>query len=153
MRPATDVRSDPRARERGAVLVELALVGPLLVLLLITFLDLGLVLREYQVLQNAAREGARLSVHPPSWVDWRNPGASYAAIQQRVVDYLRQERIPVDAASVTVTQTHPVVVNGLTVYTSQVTVSYDRRLLVPGLGVLPSPTVTLTANAVFRNLY
>jgi Flp pilus assembly protein TadG len=147
------VRSDPRSGEHGAVLVELALVAPLLVLLLITFADLGLVLREYQILQNAAREGARLSVNPPNWVDWRNPEASYAVIQRRVVDYLGQERIPVDAASVTVTQSRPVVVNGLTLYSSQVTVTYERRLLVPGLGVLPSPTVTLTANAVFRNLY
>ena len=39
----------------------MALVLPLLTLLLIGIINMGLVIREHQVLQNAAREGARYS--------------------------------------------------------------------------------------------
>lgn len=46
--------------ERGAQLVEFALVFPLLLLLTAGIIDMGLVIKDYQVVTNAAREGARL---------------------------------------------------------------------------------------------
>ncbi len=155
MKPAHSPRHRRPETERGVVLVELALVLPLLTALLLTIVDLGLVLREYQIIQNAAREGARYSIHPPNWIDWRNPGASDLAIRQRVVEYLQQEGImDVGVASVTVVQTAPIAApDGLTLEGSRVTVTYTRQLLIAGGGLLPVPQVTLTAEAVFRNLY
>lgn len=154
MKPAAERRRRAaREGERGAVLVELALVLPLFAAFLVTVVDLGLVLREYQVVQNAAREGARYSIHPPNWIDPRNPSATDAPIKARVVEYLQQERITIDPAQVTVSQTDPIVVGALTLRASQITVVYQRNLLLPAGGLLPFPSVRLTANAVFRNLY
>jgi Flp pilus assembly protein TadG len=46
--------------ERAAQLVEFALVFPILLFVTAGIIDLGLVIKDYQVLTNAAREGARL---------------------------------------------------------------------------------------------
>ncbi len=161
MRPPAAAGRASRRREQGAVLVELALVLPLFAAFLLVIADLGLVLREYQVVQNAAREGARYSIIQTSWIDPRNPGATEAAIKQRVLDYLAQEGIrDVAVEAITVSQTYPIEVNGMTLYGSSITVSYQRPLLFSGagfesfrFGFLPFPTVTLTGRAVFRNLY
>lgn len=139
--------------ERGAILVELAIMLPLLTLFLLSVVDLGLVIREHQVLQNAAREGARFSMLPTSWLDARNPSATRAAIEQRVIDYCLQEGITVNAADITVNQQYPIVVGGFTLRGSEVVVSYNRSFLVPGAPLLPFSQVTLSARAVFRNLY
>lgn len=133
--------------------MELALVLPLLTLLFLGVIDLGLVIWEYQVLQNSVREGARFSSLPRSWIDPRNPGASEAAIKQRVIDYLLEEGITVPATNVNVTQRYPVRAGELTTYGSEVSVTYDRALLVSGGGILPFARVTLEGRSVFRNLY
>ena len=135
------------SRQRGAVLVELALVLPLFVALLLTVVDLGLVLREYQVVQNAVREGARYSIH-------QAPVVPETEVRARVVSYLQHEGImDVTIAQVAVNQRFPIVTPaGLTQYGSQVTVTYTRNLLVPGGGFLPFANVTLSASTVFRNL-
>jgi Flp pilus assembly protein TadG len=49
-----------RRSERGAELVEFAFVLPLLLLVCIGIIDFGFLFRDYEVLTNAAREGARL---------------------------------------------------------------------------------------------
>lgn len=148
-------------------MVEFAIVLPLLFLLLLGVVDFGLILREYQIVQNAAREGARLSIHPPNWIDPVNPQASAAPIITRVVEYLQEEGISdVTAANVTVSQNEPIAVGGgLTVYGSRITVTYNRAVFWPWARLagfppgplvpssLPTPTLTLTGTAVFRNLY
>jgi Flp pilus assembly protein TadG len=65
--------------ERGAVLVEFALSLPLLVLLIVGIFDFGFLFQEYQVVTNAAREGARMAVLT---------GYSEADVQNRVAQYL-----------------------------------------------------------------
>jgi hypothetical protein len=56
------VKTRPGERnERGASLIEFALVCPLLVLLLFGIVDFGTVFGEYLELRSAAREGARLA--------------------------------------------------------------------------------------------
>jgi len=50
--------------ERGAELVEFALIMPLLVVLAIGIIDFGLAFRDMAVVTNAAREGARVRVLP-----------------------------------------------------------------------------------------
>jgi Flp pilus assembly protein TadG len=50
--------------ETGAELVEFAIVLPLLLLVLFGIIDFGMLFHRYQVVTNAAREGARVAVLP-----------------------------------------------------------------------------------------
>ena len=52
------------ASEKGAELIEFALVFPMLLLVVLGIIDWGLVFSRYEVLFNAAREGARVRVLP-----------------------------------------------------------------------------------------
>ena len=65
--------------ERGAQLVEFALVFPLVLLMTAGIIDVGLLIKDYQVVTNAAREGARLGAVQ---------GGVPAAITARVNAYL-----------------------------------------------------------------
>lgn len=58
-------RSRPTlASERGAELIEMVVVTPLLLLLLFGIVDFGFMFQRYVVLTNAAMEGARVGVLP-----------------------------------------------------------------------------------------
>ena len=48
----------------GAALIEFAIVLPLMLLVLFGMIDFGLLFQRYQVVTNAAREGARIAVLP-----------------------------------------------------------------------------------------
>ncbi len=74
LKPPTGDRS-----ERGAVLIEAAIVLPLLLLVVLGIMDFGRVFQRYEVLTNAAREGARVCVLP---------GYSAADVKSRVEQYL-----------------------------------------------------------------
>ena len=50
--------------ERGAEIIELALVTPLFLLLIAAMFDFGFLFRNWEVVTNAAREGARMGVLP-----------------------------------------------------------------------------------------
>jgi Flp pilus assembly protein TadG len=140
--------------ERGAALVEMAMVLPLLVIVFLVTIDLGIVIREQQILQNAAREGARFSALPKNWINpVVNPGASENAIKQRVIDYLALENITVAPGSISVDQQHAITIGAVTVWASEITVTYSRSLLFAGGPLLPFANVTLTGQSVFRNLY
>jgi Flp pilus assembly protein TadG len=67
------------ACDRGAELVEFTLVMPLLLLVLFGIVDFGLLFRRYEVVTNAAREGARVAAIP---------GYTDDQIKQRVIDYM-----------------------------------------------------------------
>src|SRR2546428_10063542 len=118
-----------RGSERRTAVVEFALVLPILALLLVMVIDLGLVLRDYQVLQDAAREGARFSALPKNWMDTQNPTATEQVIKQRVIDYLQQQRITVAAANITIDQAFPIPVGAITVVGSKVTATHTPSLL------------------------
>src|SRR6185437_1413155 len=82
---------DGRCRQHGAVLVESALTIGVLFLLLFAIMDLGRAYNMYQVLTDAAREGARYSVAP-------DPSASYAVpsapqIQSEVQRFMAADHI------------------------------------------------------------
>ena len=51
-----------KSPERGAAVVEFAIVLPFLMLLLIGIIELGLLFYNQQVLTNASREGARSGI-------------------------------------------------------------------------------------------
>ena len=66
--------------ERGAELVEFALVLPLLLVLIGGIVDFGFLFQRYEVVTNAAREGARLA---------SLAGYTDAAARTRVREYIR----------------------------------------------------------------
>jgi Flp pilus assembly protein TadG len=68
-------------RERGAELIELALVLPILLLMFAAVVDFALMFQRYLVINNAAREGARIAVLP---------GYTQTDVQNRVTQYVRQ---------------------------------------------------------------
>ena len=146
-------KSSPGVRERGAIAVEYAMMLPLLVICFVTIIDLGLVVHEYQILQNAVREGALFSALPRNQISPLNPTATVNDIKQRVIDYCEGGNIPVTPADITVSQQHPITVGALTVMGSEVTISYTRPLLIAGAPFLPVGDVVLSGRAVFRNFY
>jgi Flp pilus assembly protein TadG len=138
-----------RSGERGAMLMELALLLPLLVLIIMLVLEGSALIRTHQILNNAAREGARLSVMQ------ENEGNT-ADIVTQVVAYAAQNGVTITAANVTINQSAWIPVAGApSISASQVTVncSYTFHYLAvfAWLGV-PS-TYTLQGAAEFRNFY
>jgi Flp pilus assembly protein TadG len=65
--------------ESGAELVEFGLTLPLLLFVVLGIMDFGLTFQQYEVLTNAAREGARVSVLP---------NYTSSDVQTRVTDYV-----------------------------------------------------------------
>ncbi len=140
-------------RERGAVIVEFAMILPLMVIIFVTIIDLGVLLHEHQVLQNAAREGARFSILPMNQIGSLNPTATVNGIKQRVIDYCEGENVTVLLGDITVSQQHPITVGADTIMVTEVTVSYTRPLLISGAPFLPVGDIVLSGNSVFRNFY
>jgi Flp pilus assembly protein TadG len=65
--------------ERGAELIEFAVVLPILVFIIAGIVDFGMMFRTYEAVTNAAREGARVGVLP---------GYEEPDVQNRVDQYL-----------------------------------------------------------------
>jgi Flp pilus assembly protein TadG len=111
--------------ERGAELIEFAIVVPILLLLISGIVDFGMMFRTYEAVTNAAREGARVGVLP---------GYAPADVQARVDAYL-------GAAGLTGMRTINVVnvpvATGAGTFTARsVTVTYTYQFVVLG-GIAP----------------
>ena len=89
-------------QERGAELIEMALVLPLLLLIVGGIIDFGLLFREFNVVTNAAREGARAGVLPEYGAD----GNVTARIQQ----YMDAAGMGITCPSADCVVTSPVIV-------------------------------------------
>jgi hypothetical protein len=161
-------------RDQGQVLVEFAFALPIMALILIVVVNLGLIVREHQVVQNAAREGARFSCLqeynirvwpgggsiPPLNPCTASPGdidshIKIQQIKQIVVDYCKQEGITISTADVGVDQCSQIPAGplGMAAVGSEVTVTYNRQMLLIGYPILPLDTMTISGRSVFRNLY
>jgi Flp pilus assembly protein TadG len=139
-------------RQRGVAAVELAIVLPLFGLLLLGILEIGGMARDYQVLQNAAREGARFSALSTNQINGN--ATIQTRIKDRIIAYLANERITVAASDITIDQSYVVTVSGVNVMCSQITVSYSRPVTFKGIATwLPLGTTPLKGQAVFRNFY
>lgn len=130
--------------------MELAIVLPLFGLLLLGTLEIGSMARDYQVLQNAAREGARYSglnkVNGVATVETR--------IKNRIIAYLANERITVTAADITVNQAFTVAVGSTNMNCSEITINYTRPVTFKGIATwLPLSSTPLKGSAVFRNFF
>ena len=78
--------------ERGAELIEFALVLPVLLLVVLGIVDFGFLFQRMEVVTNAAREGARMAVLP---------GYSQADVEGRVCNYVQTGGVPTTACGPT----------------------------------------------------
>ena len=142
--------SDTRKRERGQAMVETAIVIPILLVLMVGIFEVGRAYETWQVLTNAAREGARMSVTPSSV-----EATTTALIRQ----YMANGQLSESAtAAVVVNKGASINVNGTAVSASAVIVDYPFefimlqpivRLVAPGATV--GGPLTMRATAIMRN--
>ena len=135
--------------EDGAELVEFALVLPMLLLVVLGIAEFGFMFQRYEVITNAAREGARVAVLP---------GYSTADVQNRVRAYVTQGRVPTTTTpanlAVTVVPVEIPVPGRLPINGRRVTVTYTHTyMFLPGIGAMfgaTYATVPITAVAEMR---
>jgi len=141
------------ACERGTALLETAMTLPLLLIVSVGIFEFGRAFQTWQVLTNAAREGARVAVLP-------NPAAG--AAEARVRAYLTSGALAPAAITATRIVVNPAstvdIGGGHTASSSVVTVNYpfDFMVLQPVARLLVSKSTlgssfTLTASAEMRN--
>jgi Flp pilus assembly protein TadG len=131
--------------ESGAELIEFSLTLPLLLLIVLGIIEFGLVFREYEIITNAAREGARIAILP-----------SYgsADVTARVNNYLQTAGLTLGLATVTPGAAVPTPVGATCVSMIPVTVQYVHA--VPFLSGIMTyfgatfGTMTLTATSSMR---
>jgi Flp pilus assembly protein TadG len=83
--------------DEAAQLVEFALVLPMLLLIVLGIAEFGFIFQQYEVVTNAAREGARMAVLP---------GYTNADVDARVRVYTTQGRVPTTGTNPTVAITN-----------------------------------------------
>ena len=143
-------KPDSRERERGSAMVETAITIPLLLMMMVGIFEVGRAYETWQVLTNAAREGARMAVTPSS-----NPTTTTALIRQ----YMADGQLGNSAtATVVVNKTATINAGGTNVSASLVTVDYPFefimlqpvvRLVSPGATV--GGPMTMRATSIMRN--
>src|SRR5687768_2965632 len=108
--------------ERGAALVEMAMTLPLLMLLCVGIIEFGRAYQTWQVLTNAAREGARIAVLP---------GINDAAVTGRVQAYLAAGQISdPDTANVVINRDNVIAIGASNASASSVKVDYPFQFMV-----------------------
>lgn len=153
-------RSERVRNERGAALVEFALTVPLMLVVIAGIVDFGFVFQRYEVITNAAREGARLASLPEY-------AGKDTLIQNRVREYVKQGLSLTDSALNTVLPVANVVVddtnhitindgvNDIDLPSTTVTVIYNHDFLIlqPVLGLINKnwgSSITLRAQSQMR---
>ena len=139
-----------RERERGSAMVEAAICIPLLLVLMVGIFEVGRAYETWQVLTNAAREGARMAVTPTN-----DPATTTGLVRE----YMSNGQLVNSAtASVVIDEGASINVNGTPVSASLVTVDYPFefimlqpvvRLVAPGATV--GGPITMRATAIMRN--
>ncbi len=139
--------------ERGAALLEMAIVVPVLLFVVAGIAESGLLFRNYEVAVNAAREGARLAVLPGAETN------DYATTRFRVNTYLTEAKLtgPDDPTPPTIT----IAAEGISIGTGvtaggvrvTVTNQYHCLLLGPIVGLFNgtfTDAITYRASALMR---
>lgn len=132
--------------ERGAELIEFAIVLPVMLLIVMGIVDFGFMFQRYVVLTNAAMEGARVAVLP---------GYADADVIARVRAYARDGGIT-DTVNVPTPVTVSLPAPGGTTWPGKevtVTLDYGFNYLGPIASLFGggSRTVTLTARSTMRS--
>ena len=131
--------------ERGAELLEFALVLPILLLVLAGILDMGFLFKDYEVVTNAAREGARMA-SLPGWLE--------SDVTARVNSYLTAGGFQ-GIATTTVSSVVIADGNGRTIHGVKVLVEAPHTYLILGpivqlIQTTAIPMTTLRAAATMR---
>jgi Flp pilus assembly protein TadG len=139
-----------RRDQRGAALLEMAFTLPLLLLISVSIFEFGRAFEVWQVLTNAAREGARVAVLP---------GISDAMVTSRVQQYANAGVLDAGVTpTVTIQRDSTISYGSGTASGSKVTVTYPFkfivlqnvvRLVVNGSTV--GAPFTMAASATMRN--
>jgi Flp pilus assembly protein TadG len=140
------MKTDIRNRERGQAMVETAIAIPLLLVLMVGIFEVGRAYETWQVLTNAAREGARIAVLE-AYTD--------AQVTATVRNYLTGGRLTNAAgAGITIVRNEPFGVNTA----SRVTVNYPFQFMVlSGVADLVKSdsslgtSLTMQSSALMRN--
>lgn len=138
------------SQERGAALIETAFVLPLILLVCVSIFEFGRAYQYWQILTNAAREGARIAVLP---------GVTDEAVTSRIQAYLTAGQLTEPAsASVAIDRNNEISIGTGTTSASTITVSYPfefmvlqpvAQLVVSGSTV--GAPITMTASTTMRN--
>jgi Flp pilus assembly protein TadG len=134
--------------EKGAALLEAAITVPIILLISVGIFEFGRAYQTWQVLTNAAREGARMAVITSS---------TDAAITTRVRNYMQAGSLP-NYSTATVTINRTVVLTG-TDTASSIEIGYPFQFMVLNPVVrLISPAdnntgapITMKSSAIMRN--
>ncbi len=127
-----------RSPETGAELIELALTLPILLLIIGAIMDFGFLFLRYEVVTNAAREGARLGVLP---------GYQALDVQQRVANYLVAGGLTDAAPAADVVYgSEELAPGGLTIGVVTVSVQYPSGFLFLG------PLATLVGGGAYADI-
>jgi Flp pilus assembly protein TadG len=133
------------AGERGSELIEMAIVTPLLLVLVAGVVDFGVLFQRFEVVTNAAREGARIATIP---------GYTQTDVQNRVVAYLNAAGITTGYTAPAI-QPAPIPGPGTNWAGVRVSVTYTHTFLFldPMLTLIGggTPPTTFTASAVMRS--
>jgi Flp pilus assembly protein TadG len=137
--------------ERGAELIELAMVLPILLLVFAGIVDFALVMQRYLTLNNAAREGARIAVLP---------GYSQTDVQNRVAQYVLEGTGDATLSPIAVLASPPVTIDpdgagpnaGFPAARVTVTMTYNYLIVGPVLQLFNKSlsSITLTAVSTMR---
>jgi Flp pilus assembly protein TadG len=128
--------------ERGQALVEFAIVLPLLLLLLLGIVDFARAWNVYEVLTDAAREGARIAV-----VD--QPATTEQDVRDAIVAAGQRAAIGIDPADITITGFHA---GRGTQATVRIEYDYELKWVGALLGLVSGDrTVTMITEFAMRN--
>jgi Flp pilus assembly protein TadG len=139
-----------RRDTRGAALLEMALTLPMMLLVSIGVVEFGRAYQTWQVITNAAREGARIAVLP---------GIDDSAVTTRVKTYMSDGQLSDSAnATVIVKRDNTISIGAGTASASRVTVNYPFTFmvlqpvakLVVSNSTLGTP-LTMSVSALMRN--
>jgi len=109
-------------RDDGAALMEAAFVLPLLLFVSVAIIEFGRAFQTWQIVTNAAREGARVAVLP---------GMTDDAIRTRVQDYMQMGITSPGSATITIDRATTVSIGGAaTASASRVQVDYPFTFIV-----------------------
>ena len=132
--------------EDGAQLVEFAIVLPLLLLVVLGIAEFGFIFQRFEVLTNAAREGARMAVLP---------GYTNADIEARIIAYTNVSGVPgLTAANIDISDVTVPLAAGPGLSAKRVEINFTHTyMFLPGIGNLLGATygtVPLRAVAEMR---
>jgi Flp pilus assembly protein TadG len=138
------------SNERGAAIIETAITLPLMLLVVVGIFEFGRAFQTWEVLTNAAREGARVAVLP---------SGTNGDAETRVRDYLTSGQIahPADA-NIAVNRNVAISIGGTNATASRVTVNYPFEFMVlqPVANLVVNGTttgepITMSAVSEMRN--